>query len=277
MKRFFSIVTILIGTMGTASLGWALDWYMVLNFSIPDPFAANGAHQSRLVLGVDLAADDEFNNQWDTVAFPAGPLQATFPHPEYLNSADYIAGSELLWQDIRSNSQSSHTWNIDIFSERPGSNTVLSWTFNTSGNLCQHPVVRLVDAARGVTTEISAGGGSYTFPNGETPARLVIDFTEGASAPPPPPPANLWSPRHGRENILLSWSGVSDSDILGYHLFRRTLSQTTYTQITSQPVTALSFLDGNLPPGETYFYKVIAVNPDGCSSGDSNEISVTLN
>ncbi|MDC4225375.1 MAG: fibronectin type III domain-containing protein [Candidatus Manganitrophus sp.] len=277
MKRFFSILTILIGTMGTASLGWALDWYMVLNFSIPDPFAANGALQSRLILGVDLAADDNFNNQWDTIAFPTGPLQATFPHPEYLSNADYIAGSELLWQDIRSNDQPSHTWDIDIFSDRPGANIILSWTFKTADNLCQRPVVRLIDATRGVTTEISPGGGSYAFPNGDQPTRLVVDFTEGASAPPPPPPTNLWSPRQGKESILLSWSSLIGSDLLGYHLFRRASGQTAYTQITSQPVTSLSFLDGNLSPGETYFYKVTAVNPDGCSSGDSNEISVALN
>jgi len=276
MKRFFSTLIILIGTLGSVSAGWALDWYMVLNFSIPDPFAVNGTLQSRLVLGVDPSADDRFNNQWDTIALPAGPLQATFPHPEYRNNPDYIAGSEWLWQDIRSSDQSSHTWEIDVLSERPGTNTVLSWTFNTSNDLCQHPIVRLIDITRGITTEISAGGGSYTFPNGDAPGRLIVDFTEGASAPPPPPPTNLWSPRHGKESILLSWSGITDSDLRGYHLFRRTSSQTTYTQITTLPVTSLSYLDGNLSPGETYFYKVTAINADGCSSGDSNEISVAL-
>lgn len=78
MKRFFSILMILIGTMGTASIGWALDWYMVLNFSIPDPFATNGALQSRLILGVDPAADDNFNHQWDTIAFPTGSSRRHF-------------------------------------------------------------------------------------------------------------------------------------------------------------------------------------------------------
>jgi hypothetical protein len=274
MKKFFIITLItLTTTLGPASMAGALDWYLVLNFSIADPFAPNGVLQSRLILGVDSTADDQFNNQWDTVALPAGPLQATFPHPEYLNSADYIAGSEWLWQDIRSNSQSSHTWNMDLFSDRLGTNTTLSWTFNTSGELCQRPIVRLIDATRNVTTEIS-GNGSYTFPNGVDPTRLVVDFTQGVAAPPPAPPTNLWSPRQGKESILLSWSGPGESQ--GYHLFRRAASQTAYSRITSQPVTSLSFLDGNLSPGETYFYKVTAVNVDGCSSGDSNEISVSL-
>ena len=277
MKRFFFILTMLMSTMATASIASALDWYMVLNFSVPDPFAPNGAFQSRLILGVDPSADDRFNNRWDTIALPAGPLQATFPHPEYPNSADYIPGSEWLWQDIRSSSQSSHTWNMDIFSDRPEANIILSWTFNTASNLCQHPIVRLTDPIRGFTTEISPGGGSYTFPNGVDPTRLVVDFSQGVASPPPAPPTNLWSPRHGKENILLSWSGASDSGILGYYLFRRAASQTAYTQITPQPVTSLSFLDGNLSPGETYFYKATAVNLDGCSSGDSNEISVVLN
>ncbi|MCG3116482.1 MAG: fibronectin type III domain-containing protein [Candidatus Manganitrophus sp. SA1] len=278
MKKFFTLILIaLTTTLGAVPTAGALDWYMVLNFSIPDPLAPNGAFQNRLILGVDPFADDRFNNQWDTVALPAGPLQATFPHPEYPSHPDYIAGSEWLWQDIRSNDQPSHIWDIDVSSDRAGANIILSWTFKTADNLCQRPVVRLIDATRGVTTEISPGGGSYAFPNGDQPTRLVVDFTEGASAPPPPPPTNLWSPRQGKESILLSWSGLIESDLLGYHLFRRASGQTAYTQITSQPVTSLSFLDGNLSPGETYFYKVTAVNPDGCSSGDSNEISVALN
>ncbi len=276
MRRLFIILTALTMAIGWAPGAGALDWYMVLNFSVADPFSPNGALQSRLILGVDPAADDHFNNQWDTIALPAGPLQATFPHPEYPSSADYIAGSEWLWRDIRSNSQSSHTWNLDVFSDRFGTNTIVSWTFNTANNLCQHPSIRLIDTNRNITTEISPGGGSYAFPNGVDPTRLVVDFTQGVAAPPPAPPTNLWSPRHGKESILLSWSSLGDSDILGYHLFRRAAGQTAYTQITSQPVTTLSYMDGNLSPGETYFYKVTAVNTDGCSSGDSNEASVNL-
>lgn len=277
MKRPFLALTILISMIGISSVGWALDWYMVLNFSVPDPFAPNGALQGRLILGVDPTADDNFNNRWDTIAFPAGPLQATFPHPEYLDNDEYTGGSELLWQDIRSNSQASHIWNIDVLSDRPGANTVISWSFNTSSNLCQHPVIRLTDTTHGVTTEITPGNGSYTFQNGTDPTtRLAVDFTQGSISPPPAPPANLWSPRHGKGSVLLSWSGSNDANV-GYHLFRRTASQTTYTQITSQPITSLSFLDGNLSPGETYFYKATALNTDGCSSSDSNEVSVVLN
>jgi hypothetical protein len=275
MKRFFIVILItLTTTFGAAPLARALDWYLVLNFSVADPFAPNGVLQSRLILGVDPTADSQFNNPWDTVALPTGPLQATFPHPEYINGADYVAGSEWLWKDIRSSNQPSHTWEMDIFSDRLGTNTILSWTFNTASNLCQQTIVRLIDAARDVTIEIS-GNGSYTFPNGVDPTRLVVDFTQGIAALPPAPPTNLWSPRQGKETLLLSWSGSGES-AQGYHLFRRTARQTTYSQITSQPVTSLSFLDGNLSSGETYFYKVTAVNTDGCSSGDSNEISVSM-
>lgn len=277
MRKFFIVISVtLMTTLGAASSVQALDWYLALNFSIADPSAPNGALQSRLVLGVDPAADNQFNNQWDTIALPAGPLQATFPHPEYLNSPDYIAGSEWLWQDIRSSSQSSHIWNLDIFSDRLGTNTTVSWTFDTAGNLCQHPSIRLIDATRGITTEIS-GNGSYTFPNGANPTRLVVDFTQGVAAPPPAPPMNLWSPRQGRDNILLSWSSQRDPNLLGYNLFRRTASQPNYTQVNARPISSMSFLDPNLAPGETYFYRMAAVNADGCSSGYSNEISVALN
>lgn len=276
MKRFLLILAIGVG-IGTASVGWALDWHMVLHFSTPDPFATHGAVQSRLILGVDPAADDDFNNQWDTIALPAGPLQATFSHPEYLNDAGYISGSERLWSDIRSSGKPSHTWEMEIFSEEPGAPILLSWTFNTAADLCRHPVVRLIDATREAIIEISPGGGAYTFPSGVDGTRLAVVFTEGAAALPPPPPTNLWSPRQGRESVLLSWSGLSDPNIRGYHLFRRAANQSAYARITTQPVASLSFLDGNLSPGERYFYKATAVNTDGCMSGDSNEISVALN
>lgn len=276
MKRIVALLIFALALVANPSIGRALDWYVVLNFSIADPSAPGGAIQSHLILGVDPNANDGFNNQWDTVAFPAGPLQVSFPHPEYLNSANYVAGSELLWRDIRGDSQAQHIWNIDSASDRFGTNTTVSWTFTAAANQCQHPILTLTDETQGTHIDMN-GNGSYTFPNGASPTRLVIDFTQGTAALPPPPPSNLWSPRQGKDSILLSWSGKNDSNFLGYTLFRRAPNQTNYAQINVQPITMTSYLDTHLTPGETYLYKVTAVNTDGCSSVDSNEISVVLN
>jgi hypothetical protein len=272
MKRFFILIN-LIAMAALPPTVRALDWSMALELSIPDTSLPRGAVQSRLVLGVAPSATDAFDHQWDTVALWSSPLKATFPHSEYPND---LPETQWLWQDIRGNSESSHTWNIEVASDRFGTNTTINWTFTTSMAQCQHPMVTLTDITHNVSNPIS-GNGSYTFPNGANPTQLVVQFTQGVAALPPTAPANLWSPRQGKESILLSWSSSNEPTLLGYHLFRHNSGQTTYTQITSQPVTSLSFMDKNLLTGETYFYKALAVNTDGCTSGDSNEISVTLN
>ena len=271
MKRFLLLI-ILIAVVERPFTVHALDWYMAIDLSVPDASAPHGTLQSRLVLGVDPSATDGFNSEWDTVALWSSPLKAVFPHPEYLDSPD----TQWLWQDIRGNSEPTHTWNIEVSSDRLGTNTTISWTFNTSTAQCQHPVLTLTDVTHNTVTAVSANG-SYTFPNGADPTELVVDYTQGVAALPPSAPTNLWSPRQGQNSILLSWSGLNEPNLLGYQVFRRPAGQTAYLQITSQPVTSLSFLDKNLSSGETYFYKVTAVNTDGCSSGDSNEISVGFN
>jgi hypothetical protein len=274
MKRFLILTTLML--IGLPSIGRALDWYMVLDFSIPDPFAPNGALQSRMVLGIDPTADDQFNNQWDTIALPAGSLHTTFPHQEYLSSETYIPGSELLWRDIRGSGQPDHTWEIDVASDRFGTNTTLFWTLNTSNNQCQSTLITLTDVNRAVRIPIS-GNGSYTFPNGAVPTRLTVEAVQGISVAPPAPPTHLWSPRRGKDNLLLSWSSESEPNLLGFNVFRRTVNQSTFVQINSQPVTTMDYLDTDLTPGETYLYKATAVNTYGCSSEYSNEISITLN
>ena len=273
MKRFL-ILIMMIATVELPPAVQAIDWSMAIEFSIPDSSLPLGAVQSRLVLGVDPSATDAFDNQWDTVALWSNSLKATFPHPDYPSD---LPDTQSLWHDIRGNSESSHTWNIEVSSDRFGTNTTIYWTFNTPmAEQCQPPIVTLTDVTHGVSTPVS-GNDSYTFPNGADPTQLVVEFTRGIASLPPSAPTNLWSPRQGKESILLSWSGLNEPNLLGYHLFRRTSGQTTYMQMSSQPVTSLSLLDKNLSPGETYFYKVKAVNTDGCASGDSNEISVVLN
>lgn len=273
MKRFLFLI-VLIVLMEVPSIARALDWYVAFDLSIPDASTPRGALQSRLVLGVDPAATDAFNNEWDTVALWSSPLKATFHHPENANSGNPDA--EWLWQDIRANNQPTHTWNIEVSSDRLGTNTTIFWSLNTTNMQCQRLTLTLNDQTHGSSIPLS-GSGSYTFPNGADPTQLAVDFSQGAAALPPSAPTNLWSPRQAKDSILLSWSSLNEPDLLGFHLFRRASGQTAYTQVTSQPLTSPSFMDRNLSPGETYFYKVTAVNTDGCASGESNEVSVVLN
>jgi hypothetical protein len=267
----------LIGAIIIPSTGRALDWHLVLDFSIADPSAPGGAIQSRLVLGIDPSATEGFNSPWDTVAAPSGgALNVTFPHPEYLSDLNYVAGSESLWRDIRGNSGATQSWQIDAASNRSGAITTLSWSYIPSSGICQRPILTLLDPMHEGALSLS-GNGSYSFPSGVDPTRLIINLDPGSANPPPPPPIGLWSPRQGKDSILLSWSGQNGSGPLTYNIFRRTSGQASSVKINPLPITGLSFLDTSLAPGETYFYKLVAINMDGCSSGDSSEFSIVLN
>ena len=99
----------------------------------------------------------------------------------------------------------------------------------------------------------------------------------GLSSPPPPPtipsaPQNLQTSA-GNATVPLSWSAPSNnggSQITNYNIYRSTSSGTETLLATTG--NALSYTDNTVTNGQTYFYKVSAVNSVGESS-QSNEAS----
>lgn len=73
----------------------------------------------------------------------------------------------------------------------------------------------------------------------------------------------------------LRWNTFSSPGVVGYDVYRATVSGGPYAKVTSSPIGGTSFADSGIANGTTYYYVVRAANAAGGHSGPSNEVSVT--
>ena len=73
----------------------------------------------------------------------------------------------------------------------------------------------------------------------------------------------------------LKWNPNTESDLLGYNVYRATTSGGDYSLLNTAPVTSPSYMAGGLAGGTTYYYVVTAINTSGSESGYSAEVSAT--
>jgi hypothetical protein len=72
----------------------------------------------------------------------------------------------------------------------------------------------------------------------------------------------------------LRWNSLASPGVVGYDVYRATVSGGPYTKVTSSPTAGTSFADSGLTDGTTYFYVVRAAHSNGAHSGPSAEVSV---
>src|SRR5262249_36767635 len=92
---------------------------------------------------------------------------------------------------------------------------------------------------------------------------VIIQLTKFAAAQP----------------IALAWDSSSATGQVGYNLYRSNLAG-VYTEPPLNGSTLLrkpSFSDATAQSGQTYYYAVTTVGPDGLESEFSNEIKVVVN
>jgi hypothetical protein len=58
-------------------------------------------------------------------------------------------------------------------------------------------------------------------------------------------------------SVALSWGASTDSNLVGYHVYRATSANGPYTRLTSSPVTGTSYTDLAAPGGATYMVRAI--------------------
>jgi hypothetical protein len=73
-------------------------------------------------------------------------------------------------------------------------------------------------------------------------------------------------------SVLLSWT-ASSSAVVGYNIYRGTVSGGPYTKLNSSAEPATTYTDNTIQAGVHYFYATTAVDMDGVESGYSNEAS----
>ena len=77
-------------------------------------------------------------------------------------------------------------------------------------------------------------------------------------------------------SVTLSWDASTSSTVVGYNVYRSTVSGGPYTLLTSSPIAATTYTDMTVQAGVTYYYVVTAVDASGNESAYSNEASVTV-
>lgn len=91
---------------------------------------------------------------------------------------------------------------------------------------------------------------------------------------PPATPNNLLA-SGGSNEITLSWSPNSDSDLAGYHIYRSESASGNYIRINSALHTTTNYTDSSLASNTTYFYKITAVDTSNNESSTSISVNAT--
>lgn len=110
----------------------------------------------------------------------------------------------------------------------------------------------------------NGGGGLYenqvNYAARQVHASLLGDPT--LRMHPVVPPSNLRGTASG-SSMTLTWSGSSDSDVVGYHVYRGSGVNSGFTRLTSNPVNALSFTDSGYTAGSTYMVRTVKLERAG--------------
>lgn len=153
-------------------------------------------------------------------------------------------------------------WNVDGESSVDSQNTVDINTFHRSGHSVRFFPLRDGNGNLVPNTYLMAlDYENSTFDNNDfQDAVFVVQNVKPASAQSgaPATPTNFAANVSG-SNVALTWSAVAGSSI-GYNVYRATSSGGTYTKLNSTPLGTTSYTDTAPAAGQTYYYRLTAVN-----------------
>ncbi|MBI4650624.1 SUMF1/EgtB/PvdO family nonheme iron enzyme [Candidatus Desantisbacteria bacterium] len=80
------------------------------------------------------------------------------------------------------------------------------------------------------------------------------------------------------KSVYLLWDELFDIKLYkgGYNIYRSLKEKELYMQINSEQIKDITFLDQNIFEGETYYYTVTGILPNGNESSYSNPIKITI-
>lgn len=101
-------------------------------------------------------------------------------------------------------------------------------------------------------------------------------FTHDSFSPAAPEGLQAVSSGTAQEKFIdLTWAPNTESDLAGYHLYRRQQNG-EWVRITKDLITTPAFRDSDVKPGQTYYYAVSAVDMRRNESAKSEETSETV-
>jgi fibronectin type 3 domain-containing protein len=87
-----------------------------------------------------------------------------------------------------------------------------------------------------------------------------------------PAQANLAS----AHDVTLNWNASISSGVVGYNVYRGSVSGGPYARMNSSVVTVTSYNDNAVQPGQTYYYVVTSINLDNVESSFSTEVMAPI-
>ena len=162
----------------------------------------------------------------------------------------------------------------------PGFNDRRGYFFDFEGNTVIHPYGRIIDLE---TLEEE----SLDIPNSYLIAQNRITNTiytvsshtgelaitlgpSGTEVSPPPVPDEVTA-EAGDEEVVLSWTAVDDSTLVGYHVYRRDRTDSDFTRITRLPLKDTSYTDLDLTNERTYTYRLSSIGKFALESLERTE------
>jgi hypothetical protein len=91
---------------------------------------------------------------------------------------------------------------------------------------------------------------------------------------PPPAPGELVALAEARR-VRLVWRASEAEDVAGYLVYRRAGESGAFERVTAQPVVNAEFVDTAVRAGQTYTYRVTAVDQAGNESAPGGEVRAT--
>ena len=77
-------------------------------------------------------------------------------------------------------------------------------------------------------------------------------------------------------SVALAWDASKSSGVVGYNVYRATVSGGPYTKITPSAIPETQYTDTTVQAGHIYYYVVTSVDSSGVQSSYSNQVSVTI-
>src|SRR5437660_725793 len=148
-----------------------------------------------------------------------------------------------------------------------------------------------VSSASASTSEFTLGGVSFPFtitagqskaitvtftPQSSGTASATISFASSASNSPTSESLTGNGTAPPPHNVDLSWAASSSTDVVGYNVYRATVSGGPFTKINTALNATTAFVDNSVQAGQTYYYVTTAVDGTGLESGYSNQVKTII-
>lgn len=77
-------------------------------------------------------------------------------------------------------------------------------------------------------------------------------------------------------DVTLNWNDSISSGVVGYNVYRGSISGGPYFKLNSSAVTVNTYNDNGVQAGQTYFYVVTSISSNSIESSYSNEVMAPI-